>query len=145
MSEEQRTTVSGTCFCGAVGFEVDLPSLFCAHCHCSMCRRNHGAGFVTWFGIPYRQFRILRGSGQLRRFVSSNHGTRSFCGICGSSLFCESTRHPEHLDIVLANMEGPIDRKPELHVFFSDRAPWIEISDSLPKLGGESGMEPVEE
>jgi hypothetical protein len=110
-----------------------------------MCRRNHGAGFVTWFGVPYTQFRIVRGSSQLRRLVSSDHGTRSFCGICGSSLFCESTHHPEHLDIVLANMESPIDRKPEMHVFFSDRAPWVEVADSLPKLGGASGLEPVEE
>jgi hypothetical protein len=145
MAEQSEAPISGACFCGAVRFEVDLPSLFCAHCHCSMCRRNHGAGFVTWFAVPYTQFRITRGSGQLRRFVSSDHGTRSFCGICGSSLFCESTRHPEHIDIVLANMESPIDRAPQMHVFFSDRAPWIEVGDSLPRLGGESGLEPVDE
>jgi hypothetical protein len=145
MAHDSKTTVSGACLCRAVGFEVDLPSLFCAHCHCSMCQRNHGAGFVTWFGVPYTQFRIVRGSGQLRRFASSDHGTRSFCGICGSSLFCESTRHPEHLDIVLANMQGPIDRAPEIHVFFSDRARWIEVTDSLPKLGGESGLDPIKE
>jgi hypothetical protein len=110
-----------------------------------MCRRNHGAGFVTWFAVPYAQFRIVRGSGQLRRFVSSDHGTRSFCGICGSSMFCESTRHPEYIDIVLANMESPIDREPQMHIFFSDRAAWVHVADSLPKLGGESGQEPTEE
>ena len=104
----------GRCQCGTVHYTVHAPATELYHCHCSMCRRNHGAGFVTWFAVPYTQFRIVRGSGQLRRFVSSDHGTRSFCGICGSSLFCESTRHPEYVDIVLANMDSPIDREPQM-------------------------------
>ena len=42
MNEENKVT--GGCFCGAVGFTLALPSKWCAHCHCSMCRRVHGAG-----------------------------------------------------------------------------------------------------
>ena len=42
-------------------------------------------------------------------------------------------------------MEGPIDREPQMHVYFSDRAPWIETSDDLPKLGGPGGLEPVDD
>ena len=47
--------VPGSCFCGAVRFSAQLPSLFCGHCHCSMCRRSHGAGYVTWFAVPRDQ------------------------------------------------------------------------------------------
>jgi len=38
MSEkkEEAAPVRGACFCGAVTFEVTLPTLFCAHCHCTM-------------------------------------------------------------------------------------------------------------
>lgn len=136
--------VSGACLCGAVRFEVELPTLFCGHCHCTMCRRAHGAGYVTWFGAPYDRFGIVAGEGQLTRYQSSDHGTRSFCARCGSSLFCESTQHPGHLDIVLANMSGAIDRAPEFHVFFSDRADWVRLpDDGLPRLGGTTGLEPV--
>ena len=28
--------VTGSCFCGAVKFEIELPTLFCGHCHCSI-------------------------------------------------------------------------------------------------------------
>ena len=139
----QSQTVDGGCFCGAVRFAIELPTLFCVHCHCSMCRRSHGAGYVTWFGAPYERFRILKGPQQLVRFRSSDHGTRSFCGTCGSSLFCESTRHPDHIDIVLANMDDAIDRQPEFHVFFDDRAKWVRIGDELPRMGGTTGMEPA--
>ena len=137
-------SVSGACFCGTVRFRARMPSLFCGHCHCSMCRRNHGAGFVTWFAVPHAQFAIEKGEAELVRFPSSDHGTRSFCGRCGSSLFCESSTHPEKIDIVLANMEGPIDRPPQFHCYFDDRADWVFTDDGLPRLGGKTGIEPLE-
>ena len=136
-----QSTATGSCFCGEVEFTVAPPTLFCAHCHCSMCRRSHGAGFVTWFGVPYEQFSIYSGEQSLVHFQSSEHGTRTFCGTCGSTLFCESTNHPERIDIVLANMNNAIDRKPEFHVYFEHRAEWTEVEDELPRLGGKTGVE----
>lgn len=136
--------VSGSCLCGAVLFEVELPTSFCAHCHCSLCRRSHGSGVVTWFGVERGRFRFLGGEDALVRYRSSEHGTRSFCGTCGSTLLCESTRRPGEVDVVLANMHGKIDRPPELHVYFDDRAEWVHVADGLPRLGGKTGMEPLE-
>jgi len=107
-----------------------------------MCRRAHGAGFVTWFAVPPEQVSFEQGESELVRFDSSSHGARSFCGRCGSTLFCDSSKHPNRLDIVLANMEGPIDLRPQLHTYFDDRADWVEVNDTLPRLGGGSGLEP---
>jgi hypothetical protein len=42
-------------------------------------------------------------------------------------------------------MYEPIDREPELHVYFDFRASWIRVGDSLPRLGGKTGMEPLPE
>ena len=136
--------VAGACLCGAVRFEIELPTLFCAHCHCSMCRRAHGAGFVTWCGVPRARFHLLAGAAQLVRYGSSEHATRSFCGICGSSLLFESTQRPDDLDTVLANLQAPIDRAPEFHVHYSDHADWVQLADALPRLGGPTGLEPLE-
>lgn len=137
-------SAAGSCLCGAVRFRVGLPSLFCAHCHCSMCRRSHGAGFVTWFAVPRAELSFESGEDSLERYRSSEHGTRSFCRRCGSSLFFETTHHPERIDIVLANMEGPIDRSPQLHIWFDERADWVRIDDDLPRLGGPTGLEPID-
>ena len=132
----------GSCLCGAVRFTVRPPSLFCGHCHCSMCRRNHGAGYVTWFAVEKSQFRLESGEADLARYASSDHGTRFFCRRCGSSLFCETSRMPDKIDIVLANMHGPIDKRPEMHIFFDDRVDGVAVNDGLPRLGGASGLEP---
>lgn len=138
-------TVTGSCFCGAVRFRIGLPTLGCAHCHCTMCRRAHGAVYVTWFVVPYTRFELEAGEKELVRFRSSDHGTRSFCGRCGSSLFCESTHHPDNIDIVLSSLHGPIDRAPQVHVYFDDRADWVAIGDALPRRGGKTGLEPVKD
>ena len=130
--------VSGSCLCGAVEFHVELPTLFCGHCHCSICRRNHGAAYVTWFGVLYEQFEIDQGIDVLVRHASSEHGSRRFCGKCGSSLFCENTQHPDHIDIVLANMDGPIDKAPQFHGYWESRADWAQVGDELPRLRADA-------
>jgi len=54
-------TVTGSCLCGAVAFAVDLPTAVCAHCHCTQCRRAHGAAYVTWFTLPKERWRVTAG------------------------------------------------------------------------------------
>jgi hypothetical protein len=103
-----------------------------------MCRRAHGAGVVTWTGVARARLALLAGEELLRRYRSSDHGTRSFCRICGSSLFCESTRRPETVDVALGCLDGPIDRAPQLHVFHDDHVDWIAVADALPRLPGEA-------
>lgn len=135
--------VSGSCLCGAVRFSIQIPVLFCGHCHCTMCQRNHGAAYVTWIAVTRDQLRFDEGEHALTRYPSSDHGFRSFCSHCGSSLFFESTHHADRVDIPLANLHGPVDKQPQLHVHFDDRASWVHAEDGLPRLGGETGMEPL--
>src|SRR5206468_4227360 len=56
-------TVRGTCLCGYVAFEADAPFEFMGHCHCSMCRKHHGAAFSSALAVHPSRFRWLRGSG----------------------------------------------------------------------------------
>ena len=135
--------VHGSCLCGAVRFAIELPVLFCGHCHCSMCRRAHGASYVTWIGLPRERFSFLAGAERLVRYHSSDHGVRSFCGTCGSTLFCELTTHPGVIDIVLANLDDTSDIVPQAHFYFDDRAAWTRVGDELPRFGGNTGIEPL--
>ena len=135
--------VHGGCLCGAVRFEVRLPMQVSAHCHCSMCRRAHGAAFVTWVRLPKEQLSIIAAPGRVAWYQSSEPARRGFCAVCGSSLFFESEDSQETTDVVLANIDGPNDLSPQLHVFYDDRVDWIEVGDDLPRLGGQTGLEPL--
>ncbi len=135
--------VTGACLCRAVSFTVTFPTLFFAHCHCRMCQRAHGAGYVSWIGVPAERFRIDSGEDALARFASSDHGTRSFCRHCGTSLLCVSSRHPDVVDVAAASLDGPPDRASMGHVWFDSHAPWIDVGDQLPRFGGADGMQPL--
>lgn len=126
-------TLHGRCLCGAVRFRVEAPTLWCAHCHCTMCRHAHGAAFVTWVGSAADRATIEGAA--LRWHASSPEAERGFCGTCGSPLFFRSSRWPGELHIVRANFEGPIDREPQAHVFWDSHVEWVDLADALPRKG----------
>ena len=136
-------TIEGGCLCGAVRFAITPPTNWCAHCHCSMCRRAHGAPFVTWAGVPSQSFRIVAGEDRLTRYRSSDDATRSFCGTCGSPMLFESARWPGEIHVAVGSVSGRLDRSPALHAFFDDRAEWVHVNDGLMRAGGPTGIEPL--
>ena len=120
----------GKCLCGAVQFELDMPTNWVAHCHCSLCRRAHGAAFVTWASVPHDQFRILAGEEHLVRYDSTPRATRSFCGICGSTLLFQSkTKWKDETHIAVANIDDALDKLPEAHGFLADRVEWLVLEE----------------
>ena len=142
---ESEQTIQGQCLCGGVKFEADLPAKWCAHCHCTFCRRAHGAPFVTWAGFAEERVRMLAGEDLLVNFKATPQATRSFCRACGGQIFFQGDRWPGEIHIARALLEETADLRPTAHSYFSDKASWMEVPDSLPKRGGESGIEPLED
>ncbi|MFH1852496.1 MAG: GFA family protein [Candidatus Neomarinimicrobiota bacterium] len=128
-----ETTAAGACLCGAVKFEITLPTKWCAHCHCTLCRRSHGAAFVTWFGVATEQFRFIAGEEQVKWYFSAPESQRGFCTTCGSQILFRSTKWPSEMHISLSNMNDPIDRQPTIHVYFDTHVDWLEFNDDLPR------------
>jgi hypothetical protein len=137
--------ISGSCLCGDVRFEVEGPLEPVSHCHCSMCRKAHGAPFVSFAAAPKTAFRWLAGSERIRRFASSPNNFRPFCSRCGSTV----PQVPDHWHQVFIPV-GLLDGDPKLgplpHIFVGSKAPWYEIPDSGPQFEayppgmGEGGM-----
>ena len=130
-TDNPTAQVGGGCFCGAVRFTIDLPSKWCAHCHCSMCRRVHGAGYVTWVGVDSANFHLTGDASRLQWFESSPGARRGFCKTCGSSMLFESSRWSGETHVALASLDQPIDRKPQAHAFYSAHVEWMPADESL--------------
>lgn len=128
----------GSCLCGDVGFVAALPSQWVAHCHCSRCRRAHGAAFVTWAGFATEAVTIDDTRSSLRWHVAAEGGARGFCGRCGSPMFFKSERWPGELHIARALFLAPIDRAPQAHVFYETHVDWAPVGDALPKKSSSS-------
>jgi hypothetical protein len=129
MSEHK--SVKGGCLCGAVYFEARLPSKWCAHCHCNMCRKAHGAGYVTWVGFESDHFTLLRGDKHLKWYESSTGARRGFCSDCGSSMLFEAKRWSGETHVALGCIDDKIDRKPQANSFFDAHVNWMPIDEAL--------------
>jgi hypothetical protein len=118
-----------------VRFRIGLPALWIAHCHCSMCRRAQGAGFVTWVGMAEPRFMLETGAEVLQRFQSSPAAARSFCGRCGTPLFFQSSRWPGEIHVTLASLDDSSGLEPQAHAYWSSHAEWADWSGrELPKV-----------
>jgi hypothetical protein len=127
--------IEGACLCGAVRVSVVGSSKWVAHCHCSMCRRAHGAGYVTWLGARGDAATIEDEEGRLGWYASSPGAERGFCRRCGTTLLFRSQRWPDELHIAVgALLDGP-DRAPQAHVWWSAHVDWASIdpTDGLPR------------
>ena len=133
---ENGNKVNGSCFCGTITFSADLPSKWCAHCHCSMCRKAHGAGYVTWTGFEQDRVNIGSGTDQLAWYDSSPGAQRGFCRKCGSTMFFRSERWADELHIALGCIDDEIDRQPQANVFFDRHVEWMPIDKSLKQVDG---------
>lgn len=132
----------GSCLCGKVRFEIDefLPEA--AHCHCSMCRKFHGAEHATYASIKNSQFRWTAGENDLHSYTADNGTTRRFCRHCGSSLSFASPRAADgQVEIALGALDDEVPVRPDAHIFLNYAANWTNISDGLKQYGEGRGRD----
>lgn len=134
----------GSCLCGLVRFEVDAFLPKAAHCHCSMCRKFHGAAFATFASVSRNHFRWTDGQESLKRYTAHNGTVRSFCQNCGSSVSFFSPNSPDHIiEIALGLFDDDIPVTPHAHIFVGSGANWIDSRDGLPHYKDGRGTEEV--
>jgi len=135
------SNITGKCLCETVNYQISGSLGPIYNCHCSKCRRWHGAAFRTRTSILRKQFSWLSGEGNLSTYDSSANVTRYFCRTCGSPLISTYKDHPQVLGIALGALEGDFDNRPEGHLFTDSKASWHEITDDLPQHPGWPGAE----
>ena len=123
--------ISGHCECKRVRFEVDGEINDFSHCHCSQCRRLHGAAFATFAGVVRDQFRYVSGENDTSTYASSDSHRRVFCSTCGSNILVALDDEPDALYLSMSAIEGDPSCPPGYHIFVGSKAPWHEIGDGL--------------
>ena len=126
----------GSCLCGAVRYEVRAPLARIVHCHCSMCRKAHGAAFGSYCNVKDADFALLCGDDQIASYASSPEVRRTFCRRCGSTLQFISARRPGTFSLALGTLDDDPGEKPALHIFVGSKAPWFRITDASPQHEG---------
>ena len=134
--------VRGSCLCGGVRYEITGPLRGALNCHCSMCRKAHGAAFSTNAVVPTDMLTVTSGADLLSEYQSSPNRRKCFCSNCGSQLFIRRLDKPEFTVVTLGTIDGDPRARAERHVFVGSKASWYEIADALPQFKVYPGFEP---
>ena len=125
--------ITGHCECARIRFEIDGEITDFSHCHCSQCRRLHGAAYVTFAGVAKQGFRYISGEASAKIYKSSGDHERVFCAECGSNILVSLDGDPDDLYVCMGSIDGDPACPPGYHIYVGSKAPWHEISDDLPQ------------
>ncbi|MFW2438891.1 MAG: GFA family protein [Arenicellales bacterium] len=127
--------VKGSCLCGAVEYEVELIADKVFNCHCSLCRKSHGAAFATQALVIAETLRFLKGEELLSEY-QGRRGVRAFCSSCGSKLMNYAPDKSQYLSVSLACVDSDVDVKPVADCFVGSKADWSAICNDIPSFKG---------
>ena len=128
------STVSGSCLCGAVQYEVTGETLRFSHCHCQRCRKATGTGHATNLLLtPVTGIVWTKGEDNLQRYKvpEAERFYNCFCKHCGSPM----PRTVPEIDAVLipaGSLDSSPPVSPQQHIFWDSRAEWSCGENGLP-------------
>jgi hypothetical protein len=132
----------GSCLCTQVQYEINGTIDGASHCHCSQCRKGHGAAFGSYGHVQCREFRFTQGVESVASYRASPSATRTFCVHCGSTLQW-IPEGGDHFSIALGTLDDDPEIEIEQHIFVASKAPWYAITDTLPQFAAYPPSDPA--
>lgn len=115
--------------CGEVVYETGELGAHIDHCHCTFCQKFHGAAFGSYIEVlEPASLKWIKGEKFVKKYQSSSHSARLFCGECGSSLVAW-INDGEIRAVTLGTLDESVKEKPFYHMFASSKASWYDIPD----------------
>jgi len=130
MTLDNKPIYTGGCQCGAVRFRVEGALGNASVCHCRMCQKAFGSFYAPLAGAPEEGLSWTRG--EPKRFQSSNHVRRGFCGECGTPLTYEA---PDGIALAIGAFDEPASVWPTIQWGVEAKLPYV---DDIPNLPGRT-------
>jgi hypothetical protein len=127
-------SIAGQCRCGAVKFESAEAPVAARMCWCTDCQK-WSCGNASVNAVFKKESFTVHGETSIFESVadSGNAMQRSFCPVCGTPLFSESSGRP-HLIVVRAGaLDDPMIAKPEAIIWTASAPSWAPFDPALPQ------------
>ena len=86
---------------------------------------------MAWAGFGRNDVEFVQGSPTT--YQSSARVKRTFCGRCGTPLTLTDEYFADEIYVALATFEDTDAPVPEFHIWRSEKLPWVETTDDLPR------------
>ena len=125
--------LTGRCLCGELAYAASGDLAPVLNCHCSFCRRVHGAAFTTVAFLPVSALDRPGSSAEPARFTTPAGNIRHFCPRCSTPVY--NTRPGVDIAcLVVSSLAEESQPSPWFHANTESKAPWFEIRDDLPRF-----------
>ena len=114
----------GSCYCGAVQYELHGELRPSVACHCTQCRKTSGH-YWSATQVPNKGFMITKDTG-VKWFRSSDTAGRAFCKECGSSLFWQLDGE-DATSVATGTLDGETGLTTSKHIYVKDKGDYYEI------------------
>lgn len=125
---DSTSTYHGSCLCSAITLRIEGPIKAVTHCHCSQCRKAHGAAFASYGSVPGTRLMVSDPEQLMRVFRSSPSVSRSFCSNCGTRLFWSDAagEFAEWISVALGTLDTPLEPVRQKHVHVESGLSWVD-------------------
>ncbi len=133
-------SIRGSCLCGSVEIETDVPVFWAWHDHTAASRQAHGAVYATYVGAYRSKTRVTKGEEAIARFEETTGNVRSFCSRCGSPVSYERKSSPKWVNVPRALFAGRTGRETKYHVGYEQMQDWAYLGAPVGPLKGYPGV-----
>jgi hypothetical protein len=124
--------LNGRCLCGEVRFTVEDAFSYAFYCHCSRCRLRTGSALAAIGGIGIDKLKVTTGREHLLIEGDCPDGYGARCARCYAFMFA-AVRDKQYMHVSLGMLVDAPSRVPDHHIYVGSKAPWHQITDSLPQ------------
>ncbi len=127
-------TISGSCLCGEVSFEIEGEFDSFYLCHCKYCQKDTGSVHAANLFSSTAKLYWKAGKGKITSFqLPATQHKKAFCSQCGSAL-PNLQMNNQLLVVPAGSLDQTISKVPNAHIFCGSRANWDTELESIPSF-----------
>lgn len=121
--EHPELPLNGTCRCGQLRFEITLPPLLTAACHCRGCQRMSASAFSLTAMMPADGFNVVAGD-PVQGGIHGPQLEHFFCPNCKSWVFTKMVEARQFINVRPTMFEDTAWARPFIETMTRDKLAW---------------------
>lgn len=129
-------TVSGSCLCQKVQFDILNQPLSNGICYCNQCQKSGGAYGSPLIVLHKNQFQCSIENLSAVKSISERGATvtRNFCSSCGSHIFSQISDVPDFITVKAVTLDSFKSFKPEYLVWTESAVDSCTFPEGVPRF-----------
>jgi hypothetical protein len=128
--------MTGRCLCGAVRFAFEAKKHDVEVCHCGMCRRWTGG---PQLGLAHDGAVSFEGAEHIGVYASSDWAERTFCKVCGTSLYWR-IRGTDEYSFCAGTLDDESGLELSTEIFIDEKPAYYAFANETKKLTAKEAM-----